>query len=161
MCWRACFGDTLPGISHKETVAFLSDLPCFSTKLNLSLKQLLGGGLHWEKCALFLFWMICRFTKPQAELYQAVLDIQKSCLSLCSPGVSLENIYSLMLSLIGQKLKDLGILKGSITDSHFFKVHKGYFNPASPHCDCCICRLCGFSLDQKYAFEANLLIIPT
>ncbi|XP_048785020.1 xaa-Pro aminopeptidase 3 isoform X1 [Lagopus muta] len=63
-----------------------------------------------------------RFTKPQAELYQAVLDIQKSCLSLCSPGVSLENIYSLMLSLIGQKLKDLGILKGSITDSHFFKL---------------------------------------
>ncbi|XP_064902526.1 xaa-Pro aminopeptidase 3 isoform X3 [Columba livia] len=63
-----------------------------------------------------------RFTKPQAELYQAVLDIQKSCLSLCSPGVSLENIYSLMLSLIGQKLKELGVLKSSITDSHFFKV---------------------------------------
>uniref|UniRef100_A0A8C7EDN6 Xaa-Pro aminopeptidase 3 n=1 Tax=Nothoprocta perdicaria TaxID=30464 RepID=A0A8C7EDN6_NOTPE len=52
-----------------------------------------------------------RFTEPQAELYQAVLDIQKSCLSLCSPGVSLENIYSLMLSLVGQKLKELGILK--------------------------------------------------
>lgn len=66
--------------------------------------------------------MAFRFTKPQAELYQAVLDIQKSCLSLCSPGMSLENIYSLMLSLIGQKLKDLGVLESSITDSHFFKV---------------------------------------
>ncbi|KAI1239120.1 hypothetical protein IHE44_0012229 [Lamprotornis superbus] len=65
-----------------------------------------------------------RFTKPQAELYQAVLDIQKSCLSLCSPGMSLENIYSLMLSLIGQKLKDLGVLESSITDSHFFKLEK-------------------------------------
>nr|XP_021153606.1 probable Xaa-Pro aminopeptidase 3 isoform X1 [Columba livia] len=67
-----------------------------------------------------------RFTKPQAELYQAVLDIQKSCLSLCSPGVSLENIYSLMLSLIGQKLKELGVLKSSITDSHFFKAVRKY-----------------------------------
>ncbi|KAM9292654.1 xaa-Pro aminopeptidase 3 isoform 2-T2 [Morus bassanus] len=67
-----------------------------------------------------------RFTKPQAELYQAVLDIQKSCLSLCSPGMSLENIYSLMLSLIGQKLKELGILTSSITESHFFKAVRKY-----------------------------------
>ncbi|XP_027535964.1 xaa-Pro aminopeptidase 3 isoform X2 [Neopelma chrysocephalum] len=67
-----------------------------------------------------------RFTKPQAELYQAVLDIQKSCLSLCSPGMSLENIYSLMLSLIGQKLKELGVLESSITDSHFFKAVQKY-----------------------------------
>ncbi|XP_038639410.1 xaa-Pro aminopeptidase 3 isoform X2 [Scyliorhinus canicula] len=27
-----------------------------------------------------------RFTGPQSELYQAVLDVQKSCLSLCTPG---------------------------------------------------------------------------
>lgn len=74
--------------------------------------------------------MVFRFTKPQAELYQAVLDIQKSCLSLCSPGVSLENIYSLMLSLIGQKLKELGVLKSSITDSHFFKVLQVFFTPS-------------------------------
>uniref|UniRef100_A0A8C8RD50 Xaa-Pro aminopeptidase n=1 Tax=Pelusios castaneus TaxID=367368 RepID=A0A8C8RD50_9SAUR len=63
-----------------------------------------------------------RFTDPQAELYQAVLEIQKSCLSLCSPGVSLENIYSLMLSLMGQKLKELGILTKSTIENHLFKV---------------------------------------
>ncbi|XP_067415657.1 xaa-Pro aminopeptidase 3 [Emydura macquarii macquarii] len=67
-----------------------------------------------------------RFTDPQAELYQAVLDIQKSCLSLCSPGVSLENIYSLMLSLMGQKLKELGILTKSTTENHLFKVVRKY-----------------------------------
>ncbi|XP_075792466.1 xaa-Pro aminopeptidase 3 isoform X3 [Pelodiscus sinensis] len=65
-----------------------------------------------------------RFTDPQAELYQAVLEIQKSCLSLCSPGVSLENIYSLMLSLMGQKLKELGILKKSTTEN--FKAVRKY-----------------------------------
>ncbi|KAM5174658.1 xaa-Pro aminopeptidase 3 isoform 2-T2 [Callospermophilus lateralis] len=54
-----------------------------------------------------------RFTAAQAELYEAVLEIQRACLSLCSPGTSLENIYSMMLTLIGQKLKELGIMKNS------------------------------------------------
>uniref|UniRef100_A0A7M4G3H9 Xaa-Pro aminopeptidase 3 n=1 Tax=Crocodylus porosus TaxID=8502 RepID=A0A7M4G3H9_CROPO len=65
-----------------------------------------------------------RFTGPQAELYQAVLEVQKSCLSLCSPGVSLENIYNLMLSLTGQKLRELGVLKRSIDENHFKAVRK-------------------------------------
>ncbi|KAK2506045.1 hypothetical protein MC885_002686 [Smutsia gigantea] len=47
-----------------------------------------------------------RFTAPQAELYEAVLEIQRECLTLCSPGTSLETIYSMMLTLIGQKLKE-------------------------------------------------------
>lgn len=113
--------------------------------------------------------MAFRFTKPQAELYQAVLDIQKSCLSLCSPGVSLENIYSLMLSLIGQKLKELGVLKSSITDNHFFKVLqvfllKVYFTPASSPLGLTVFSLgyvSGFSLAQECAFEINHLIVPT
>uniref|UniRef100_A0A8C9QV36 Xaa-Pro aminopeptidase 3 n=1 Tax=Spermophilus dauricus TaxID=99837 RepID=A0A8C9QV36_SPEDA len=54
-----------------------------------------------------------RFTAAQAELYEAVLEIQRACLSLCSPGTSLENIYSMMLTLTGQKLKELGIMKNS------------------------------------------------
>ncbi|XP_025064733.1 xaa-Pro aminopeptidase 3 isoform X4 [Alligator sinensis] len=67
-----------------------------------------------------------RFTGPQAELYQAVLEVQKSCLSLCSPGVSLENIYNLMLSLTGQKLRELGVLRRSIDENHFFKAVRKY-----------------------------------
>lgn len=87
--------------------------------------------------------MVFRFTKPQADLYQAVLDIQKSCLSLCSPGMSLENIYSLMLSLIGQKLKELGILKSSITESPFFKVLEVFLLQLPPtRPDCFLLGLC-------------------
>uniref|UniRef100_A0A8D0H033 Xaa-Pro aminopeptidase 3 n=1 Tax=Sphenodon punctatus TaxID=8508 RepID=A0A8D0H033_SPHPU len=67
-----------------------------------------------------------RFSSPQAELYQAVLEIQKSCLSLCSPSMSLEYIYNLMLSLIGQKLKELGILTRSITKNQLFKAVRKY-----------------------------------
>ncbi|XP_029325511.1 xaa-Pro aminopeptidase 3 isoform X2 [Mus caroli] len=65
-----------------------------------------------------------RFTAPQAELYEAVLEIQRACLTLCSPGTSLENIYSMMLTLIGQKLKDLGITKTSKEST--FKAARKY-----------------------------------
>ncbi|XP_028935212.1 xaa-Pro aminopeptidase 3 isoform X1 [Ornithorhynchus anatinus] len=65
-----------------------------------------------------------RFTAPQAELYEAVLEIQKACLTLCTPGTSLENIYSLMLTLIGQKLKELGILKNAKGNDAFKAARK-------------------------------------
>lgn len=55
-----------------------------------------------------------------------MLEVQKSCLRLCSSGVSLENIYNLMLTLIGQKLKELGILKDSTSEGQVFKV-LGFF----------------------------------
>ncbi|XP_029811609.1 xaa-Pro aminopeptidase 3 isoform X1 [Suricata suricatta] len=66
-----------------------------------------------------------RFTAPQAELYEAVLEIQRDCLTLCSPGTSLENIYSLMLTLIAQKLKELGIVK-NIKENNAFKAARKY-----------------------------------
>nr|XP_008526294.1 PREDICTED: probable Xaa-Pro aminopeptidase 3 [Equus przewalskii] len=66
-----------------------------------------------------------RFTAPQAELYEAVLEIQRGCLTLCSPGTSLENIYTMMLTLIGQKLKELGIMK-NIKEDNAFKAARKY-----------------------------------
>uniref|UniRef100_UPI00398F5AA6 xaa-Pro aminopeptidase 3 isoform X3 n=1 Tax=Pristiophorus japonicus TaxID=55135 RepID=UPI00398F5AA6 len=62
------------------------------------------------------------FTGPQSELYQAVLDVQKSCLSLCTPTLSLENIYAFMLTALGQKLKDLGILQQHSKELDTYKV---------------------------------------
>ncbi|KAG8436402.1 hypothetical protein GDO86_007485 [Hymenochirus boettgeri] len=67
-----------------------------------------------------------RFTASQEALYQAVLDVQKSCLSLCFPGTSLENIYSHMLTLIARKLKDLMIVPRGFNDSQLFKAARKY-----------------------------------
>lgn len=63
-----------------------------------------------------------RFSPAQAELYEAVLEVQRSCLSLCSPGVSLDNIYSTMLALLGRQLRQLGIVKSSTSDADVLKV---------------------------------------
>ncbi|XP_010610625.1 xaa-Pro aminopeptidase 3 isoform X1 [Fukomys damarensis] len=65
-----------------------------------------------------------RFTAPQAELYEAVLEVQRACLALCSPGTSLENIYSVMLTLTGQKLRELGIIRSSKEDCAFKAARK-------------------------------------
>ncbi|XP_042201091.1 xaa-Pro aminopeptidase 3 [Callorhinchus milii] len=63
-----------------------------------------------------------RFTGPQSELYQAVLDVQKSCLSLCMPGITLDGIYAYMLALISKKLSELGIANAG---SKQLDVYKG------------------------------------
>lgn len=63
-----------------------------------------------------------RFSPAQAELYEAVLEVQRSCLSLCSPGVSLDHIYNTMLALLGRQLRQLGIVKASTSDADILKV---------------------------------------
>ncbi len=63
-----------------------------------------------------------RFSPAQAELYEAVLEVQRSCLSLCSPGVSLDHIYNTMLALLGRQLRQLGIVKASTSDADVLKV---------------------------------------
>ncbi|XP_069510522.1 xaa-Pro aminopeptidase 3 isoform X2 [Ambystoma mexicanum] len=75
-----------------------------------------------------------RYSVPQAQLYQAVLEVQKACLSLCYTGMSLDNIYSQMMTLIGQKLQELGILPANCSDGQLFKEvrrfcphHVGHF----------------------------------
>lgn len=67
-----------------------------------------------------------KFSPAQAELYEAVLEVQRSCLSLCSPGVSLDHIYSTMLALLGRQLKQLGIVKPNISDADVLKAARRY-----------------------------------
>lgn len=73
-----------------------------------------------------------RFSPAQAELYEAVLEVQKACLSLCSPGVSLDHIYSTMLALLGRQLRQLGIVKGSTSDADALKVRSVSLCPSAP-----------------------------
>ncbi|XP_056144132.1 xaa-Pro aminopeptidase 3 [Lampris incognitus] len=67
-----------------------------------------------------------KFSPAQAELYEAVLEVQRSCLSLCSPGVSLDHIYSSMLALLGQQLRQLDIIKASANDAEALKTARRY-----------------------------------
>ncbi|XP_066288156.1 xaa-Pro aminopeptidase 3-like [Branchiostoma lanceolatum] len=71
-----------------------------------------GCEYHGYVCDITRTWPISgKFTEPQRQLYEAVLSIQKTCLNLCRPEISLDHIYTVMLNLIGLKLKDLGIVR--------------------------------------------------
>ncbi|XP_034449004.1 xaa-Pro aminopeptidase 3 [Hippoglossus hippoglossus] len=67
-----------------------------------------------------------KFSAAQAELYEAVLEVQRSCLSLCSPGVSLDHIYTTMLAVLGRQLRRLGIVKASTSDADVQKAARRY-----------------------------------
>ncbi|XP_068606208.1 xaa-Pro aminopeptidase 3 [Brachionichthys hirsutus] len=67
-----------------------------------------------------------KFSPAQAELYEAVLEVQRSCLSLCCPGVSLDHIYSTMLVLLGRQLRKLHILKASTSEADALKAARHY-----------------------------------
>uniref|UniRef100_A0AAQ4QMC2 X-prolyl aminopeptidase 3, mitochondrial n=1 Tax=Gasterosteus aculeatus aculeatus TaxID=481459 RepID=A0AAQ4QMC2_GASAC len=67
-----------------------------------------------------------KFSPAQAEVYEAVLEVQRSCLSLCSPGVSLDHIYSTMLALLGRQLRRLGVVKASTSDADAVKAARRF-----------------------------------
>ncbi|KPP67813.1 hypothetical protein Z043_113556, partial [Scleropages formosus] len=67
-----------------------------------------------------------KFSPAQAELYEAVLEVQMYCISLCCPGTSLDYIYSTMLTLLGQKLKKLGIIGSTASEEDARKAARRY-----------------------------------
>uniref|UniRef100_A0A4W5PJK3 X-prolyl aminopeptidase 3, mitochondrial n=1 Tax=Hucho hucho TaxID=62062 RepID=A0A4W5PJK3_9TELE len=99
--------NTLHYINNNQDVKVKGHMQCFSFSTPL---------LHGEP----------RFSPAQAELYEGVLEVQKACLSLCSPGVSLDHIYSTMLALLGCQLKQPGIVKGSTSDADALKAARRY-----------------------------------
>lgn len=67
-----------------------------------------------------------KFSAAQRELYEAVLEVQLACLSQCSPGVSLDYIYSTMLTLLARQLKELGILPSHASDTDAMKAARQF-----------------------------------
>ncbi|XP_017576113.1 xaa-Pro aminopeptidase 3 isoform X2 [Pygocentrus nattereri] len=67
-----------------------------------------------------------KFSEAQRELYEAVLEVQLACLSLSSPGVSLDHIYSTMLTLLAKQLRELRVLPHSANDADAIKAARRY-----------------------------------
>uniref|UniRef100_W5L2H5 X-prolyl aminopeptidase 3, mitochondrial n=1 Tax=Astyanax mexicanus TaxID=7994 RepID=W5L2H5_ASTMX len=67
-----------------------------------------------------------KFSEAQRELYEAVLEVQLGCLSLCSPGVSLDHIYTTMLTLLAKQLRQLRVLPHSADDADAIKAARRF-----------------------------------
>ena len=65
-----------------------------------------------------------KYTSPQAELYEAVLEVQKECIDMCRVGTSLDQIYSFMLVGLGQRLQGLGIVSKTLSSTELYRVSR-------------------------------------
>lgn len=63
-----------------------------------------------------------KFSEAQAELYGAVLSVQKDCIEQCTAGSTLDQVYHFMLLGLGRSLQNLGILPSSLNDVDLNRV---------------------------------------
>ena len=65
-----------------------------------------------------LNFLLGRFTEPQRELYEALLDVQETLVkSYTHSGVSLNFVYLTMLDLLALRLTEVGLIdKSSSTE---------------------------------------------
>ena len=63
-----------------------------------------------------------RFSIVQAEIYEALLEVQKNCIELCSTNTSLESLLRDMLQLLGKQLQRLGMIRNHVTGTALERV---------------------------------------
>lgn len=68
-----------------------------------------------------------RFTKPQAEIYQAVLDVQKKVIAAVRPGLPFNDLQDLGTQLLTEAMLELGLLTGRKEDIIAASLQKKYY----------------------------------
>lgn len=68
-----------------------------------------------------------KFTKPQKELYQMVLDVEKKIISMIEPMIMRSELQYTAEKMLCEGMVKLGILKGSVQKLLKNKAHKKYF----------------------------------
>ena len=68
-----------------------------------------------------------KFTQPQKELYQMVLDVEKKIISMIKPNILRSKLQQESEKLLCEGMVKLGILKGSAKKLLKEKAHKKYF----------------------------------
>lgn len=57
-----------------------------------------------------------KFSGPQRDVYQAVLDAELACMDALKPGKSFNEYHGVAERVLSQRLLDLGLLKGSLDE---------------------------------------------
>ncbi|MBT3585830.1 MAG: M24 family metallopeptidase [Halobacteriovoraceae bacterium] len=74
-----------------------------------------------------------KFSKEQRELYQLVLDAQKSCIQMVGPGKTLGEIHAEAGKVLLQGLIELGILTGTLEEHQKDDSLKRYYPHGTSH----------------------------
>jgi Xaa-Pro aminopeptidase len=68
-----------------------------------------------------------RFTKPQREVYDIVLDVQLQCVEATKTGTTVKQRQDLSIELLTEGMKKLGLLKGKTKDLIKNKKYMKYY----------------------------------
>ena len=68
-----------------------------------------------------------RFTKPQREIYDIVLDAEIKCLEATRTGTTIKERQKLSIELLTEGMKELGLLKGKTKDLIRKKAYEKYY----------------------------------
>ncbi len=68
-----------------------------------------------------------RFTKPQREVYDIVLDTEIKCLEATRVGTTIKERQKLSIELLTEGMKELGLLKGKTKDLIKKKAYEKYY----------------------------------
>ena len=68
-----------------------------------------------------------RFTKPQREVYDIVLDVEIACLEATKAGTTVKERQKLSIEMLTEGMKQLGLLKGKTKDLIKKKAYEKYY----------------------------------
>ena len=91
---------------------------------------LIDAGAHYKGYASDItrtFPVNGKFTKPQREIYDLVLDVQIKCVEATRPGTTVKQRQKLSIELLTEGMKELGILKGKTKDLIKKKAYEKYY----------------------------------
>jgi len=101
---------------------------------NMPLKDgdllLIDAGAHYKGYASDItrtFPINGRFTKPQRDIYDIVLDVEIKCLEATRKGTTIKERQKLSIELLTEGMKELGLLKGKTKDLIKKKAYEKYY----------------------------------
>ncbi len=68
-----------------------------------------------------------RFTKPQRDVYDIVLDVEIACLEATKTGTTIKERQKLSIEMLTEGMKELGLLKGKTKDLIKKKAYEKYY----------------------------------
>ncbi|KAL1505290.1 hypothetical protein ABEB36_004885 [Hypothenemus hampei] len=63
-----------------------------------------------------------KFTEPQREMYEIVLEVQKELIELCGKTPSLDALFECMCLLLGKRLQSLGLINVQPANNYLMKA---------------------------------------
>lgn len=74
-----------------------------------------------------------KFTAPQRDVYQAVLNAQLACMDVLKPGRAFNEYHEVAIRVLSQGMLDLGLLKGSLDQVIDDKAYMQYYMHRAGH----------------------------